>query len=292
MKVTKAVILAAGLGTRVLPASKSVPKEMINIVDKPAMQYLVEEAAASGITDVLIITNRGKGVIEDHFDRAPELEAALSGDPGKKDLYECVKNISGLAEVFFVRQKETKGVADALMHARAFTGDEPFAVFYGDDVIMGDDPAIGQLCRAYEKYGKPVAGVQEVARESIGKYCSLKVSPLDGDRVFNVHQIIEKPREDEIMSLFAILGRYILTPDIYAMIEKTPINPRGHEVYFTDTLSAAAGEGGLICVNFEGTRYDMGNKLGIMQANVETALKHPEIGPDFAEYLKGLVKTL
>src|SRR5699024_1483280 len=176
-KVRKAVIPAAGLGTRVLPATKVMPKEMLPIVDKPAIQYIVEEAAASGIEDILIITNRGKGLLEDHFDRAPELERRLAGDPAKEAILNQVVGISKLANIFYVRQKETKGLGHAIGCAREFVGDEPFAVLYGDDVILGEDPACGQLIRAWERYGKGVVGVKEVSEEAIKKYSSLKVEP-------------------------------------------------------------------------------------------------------------------
>lgn len=292
MKVTKAVIPAAGLGTRVLPASKSVPKEMLNIVDKPAIQYLVEEAAASGITDILIITNRNKQVIEDHFDYAFELEAGLRGKESKKPFYEAVHRVADLANIYYVRQKETNGLAHALLKAEAFVSNDPFAVLYGDDVIINDEyPVTKQLIDAYEKYGKACVGVNECAREEIGKYCSLGVEPLDG-KVYGVNKIVEKPADDEILSLFAILGRNVLTPDIFDRIRATPVNAKGGEVYLTDTFSQMGAEGLLNCVDFTGKRYDMGDKFGIMEANVEIALSHPEIGERFRSYIKDLAKTL
>lgn len=292
MKVTKAVIPAAGLGTRVLPASKAVPKEMLNIVDKPAIQYLVEEAAAAGITDILIITNRNKHVIEDHFDYAFELEASLRENPAKKDLYDAVRDVADKANIYFVRQKETKGLAHAVLKAEAFVGDEPFAILYGDDVIINDEkPAIGQLINAFEKYNKPVVGVNECSREDIKKYCSLDVTHIEG-RIYDVHSIVEKPTDDEIMSLFAILGRNVLTPDIFDRIRATPPNAKSGEVYLTDTFSQMGIDNNLLCVDFEGKRYDMGDKFGIMEANVEVALNHPEIGDKFRNYLKDLAKNL
>lgn len=291
MKITKAVIPAAGLGTRVLPASKAVPKEMLNIVDKPAIQYLVEEAVASGITDILIITNRNKEIIEDHFDYAFELEAGLRGNPAKKSVYEQVHGIADLANIYYVRQKETRGLAHALLKAEPFVAGEPFAVLYGDDVIIGEDPATAQLCRAFEKYGNCTVGVNECPREEIHKYCSLDVTPLE-DRVMSVHGIIEKPTEAEILSLFAILGRNVLLPEIFDYIRATPENPKGHEVYLTDAFNTMAKEGKLNAVNFTGKRYDMGDKFGIMEANCEVALRHPEIGDKFRAYIKDLAKTL
>ncbi len=295
MKITKAIIPAAGLGTRVLPASKSVPKEMLNIVDKPAIQYLVEEAAAAGITDILIITNRGKGVIEDHFDHSFELERNLEGKESKKKMLDDIVKVTELANISYIRQKETKGLAHAVLCAKAFVGNEPFAVLYGDDVVINEQkPAIGQLCRAYEKYGKTVVGVQAVPRDKIGLYCSLGVTPIEGeDRAMGCYKIIEKPKPEEVMSLYAILGRVVLGPEIFGLIEEgLKVCPEGEELYLTDIFSDLGAADKLLAYNFEGNRYDMGNKLGIMKANCEVALNHPEIGEDFKAYLKELVKGL
>ena len=291
MKVTKAVIPAAGLGTRVLPASKSVPKEMLNIVDKPAIQYLVEEAAASGITDILIITNRGKEVIEDHFDHSFELESNLRGKKGKESLYESILKPADLANIYYIRQKETRGLAHAIHTAKTFVGSDPFAVLYGDDIIINDEyPVTKQLADAFAKYGKCTVGVHECPKEQVMKYCTLDVAPLEGN-VMNVSNIIEKPKESEILSLYSILGRNLLTPDIFSFIERTPVSPILGEVLYTDSLTMMAREEGLTAVDFVGRRYDMGDKLGIMQANCEVALNHPEIGARFKSYLKELVKT-
>ena len=289
-KVRKAVIPAAGLGTRVLPATKVMPKEMLPIVDKPAIQYIVEEAAAAGIEDILIITNRGKGLLEDHFDRAPELERRLAGDPAKEAILDQVVGISKLANIFYVRQKETKGLGHAIGCAREFVGDEPFAVLYGDDVILGEDPACGQLIRAYEQFGSGVVGVKEVSREAISKYSSLKVEPIQ-DNYFRCTDMIEKPKPGEELSLYSILGRCVLPPEIFDILDKTPPGAGG-EIQLTDAMCTLARRDGMIAVDFTGTRYDMGNKLGIMQASVEVALNHPEIGKDFRAYLKELCKTL
>lgn len=290
MKVKKAIIPAAGFGTRVLPASKAVPKEMLNIVDKPAIQYIVEEAVAAGIEDILIIVSRGKGIIEDHFDHAFELERQLEGKKGKEEIYEQVKAIANLANVYFVRQKQMKGLGHAVLCAKPFVGNEPFAVMYGDDVIISDKPVVGQLCDAYEKYGCGSVGVQQVSREDIKKYCTLDVSPLEG-RVMQCHNIIEKPTEEQIMSLYAILGRVVLPPEAFKLIEETPYDAKTGELYLSDAMVGLAKAGKLTAVDFEGIRYDMGNKLGIMKANCEVALNHPEIGDDFKAYLKELVKT-
>lgn len=290
MKVKKAIIPAAGFGTRVLPASKAVPKEMLNIVDKPAIQYIVEEAVAAGIEDILIIVSRGKGIIEDHFDHAFELERQLEGKKGKEEIYEQVKAIANLANVYFVRQKQMKGLGHAVLCAKPFVGNEPFAVMYGDDVIISDKPVVGQLCDAYDKYGCGSVGVQEVSREDIKKYCTLDVTPLEG-RVMQCHNIIEKPTEEQIMSLYAILGRVVLPPEAFKLIEETPYDAKTGELYLSDAMVGLAKAGKLTAVDFEGVRYDMGNKLGIMKANCEVALNHPEIGDGFKAYLKELVKT-
>lgn len=290
MKVKKAIIPAAGFGTRVLPASKAVPKEMLNIVDKPAIQYIVEEAVAAGIEDILIIVSRGKGIIEDHFDHAFELERQLEGKKGKEEIYEQVKAIANLANVYFVRQKQMKGLGHAVLCAKPFVGNEPFAVMYGDDVIISDKPVVGQLCDAYDKYGCGSVGVQEVSREDIKKYCTLDVTPLEG-RVMQCHNIIEKPTEEQIMSLYAILGRVVLPPEAFKLIEETPYDTKTGELYLSDAMVGLAKAGKLTAVDFEGVRYDMGNKLGIMKTNCEVALNHPEIGDSFKSYLKELVKT-
>lgn len=296
MKIKKAIIPAAGLGTRVLPASKAVPKEMLNIVDKPAIQYIVEEAVAAGIEDILIITNRGKGVIEDHFDHAFELETKLKDNPSKQDIYEQVKAVAELANIYFIRQKVTKGLGHAVLCAKEFVGNEPFAVLYGDDVIItekGQKTVTEQLCDAYEKYGVGTVGVNECPRKDVSKYCSLDVSPIEGEeRTMRCHKIIEKPKDHEIMSCFSILGRVILPPETFSLLEHyMTLVPEGEELFLTDAMNHLAGEGRLTAVDFIGTRYDMGNKLGIMKANCEVALTHPEIGDDFKAYLKELVKT-
>lgn len=290
MKVTKAVIPAAGLGTRVLPATKSMPKEMLPIVDKPAIQYIVEEAVKSGITDILIITNRGKDIIEDHFDRVPELEERLLSS-NKIDMYNEIVDISKLANIYFVRQKETKGLGHAVNCARSFVGDEPFAVMYGDDVIIGEDPACKQLIRIYEETGLGVLGIKSVPEDQIFKYSSLKVENVY-DNVFKCTDMIEKPSTPEkVMSLYSILGRCILTPDIFDILDNTAPGAGG-EIQLTDAMCTLARTKGMMGVDFTGKRYDMGNKLGIMQAAVEVALSHKEIGASFRKYLKEISKTI
>lgn len=289
MKIKKAIIPAAGLGTRFLPATKAQPKEMLPIVDKPAIQYIVEEAVHSGITDILIITNRGKGLIEDHFDRAPELEHKLTG-ANKEYMYHEVVDIAKLANIYFVRQKETRGLGHAVNCARSFVGNEPFAVLYGDDVILGEDPVCGQLMRAYEEFGKSVVGVKQVSAEAILKYSTLQVKQIR-DNLFYCTDMIEKPRPEQIISLYSILGRCVLTPDIFDILDNTAPGAGG-EIQLTDAMRTMARQSGIIAVDFHGKRYDMGNKLGIMQAAVEVALSHPEIGVEFRRYLQEIVRSL
>ena len=289
MKVKKAVVLAAGLGTRVLPATKAMPKEMLTIVDKPAIQYIIEEVTAAGIEDVLIILSRGKSVVQDHFDRSPELERALQSS-GKEELYENVTRIAKLANLKYIRQQEMKGTGDAVMYARSFVGDEPFVVVYGDDVIIGDDPATAQVCRAYEKYGKGAVAMKEVPTELVLKYCTLDVA-LKSDNIYDVTDMIEKPKPEEIISNFAILGRCVLPAKIFDILEKVPVGAGG-EYQLTDAMKILAQTEGMLGVDFTGNRYDMGNKLGILKAIVEVGLTHPEVGEDFREYLKSFSKTL
>lgn len=290
MKVKKAIIPAAGMGTRVLPASKAVPKEMLNIVDKPAIQYIVEEAFASGIEDVLIITNRGKGAIEDHFDHAFELEAKLEGNESKKKIYDDVMQCSNFGNIYFIRQKETKGLGHAVLCAKSFVGNEPFAVLYGDDVILSQTPVTKQLCDAYEKYGKGAVGVKEVPGKAITKYCSLAVDHIE-DNCFNCTDMIEKPSEDEIMSNYSILGRVVMPPEIFDILEETPLGA-GNELQLTDAMKTLAQTKGVVAVDYEGTRYDMGNKFGILQANIEVGLNHPETKDELKAYIKEIAKDL
>ncbi|ERI95982.1 MULTISPECIES: UTP--glucose-1-phosphate uridylyltransferase GalU [Eubacteriales] len=289
-KIRKAVIPAAGLGTRVLPATKAMPKEMLPIVDKPAIQYIVEEAAAAGIEEILIITSRGKGVMEDHFDRSPVLEQKLL-DGGKKALYDQVVSIAEIANITYLRQKEQKGLGHAILQAKNFVGDEPFAVLYGDDVIVSQDPVCGQLMRAYETYGKACVGIKEVPAADISKYSSLAVKPLEGN-LYAIDNMVEKPQtEAEVLSLFSILGRCVLTPDIFDILEHTAPGVGG-EIQLTDAMRELALSEGMVGVDYVGTRYDMGNKLGVLKAIVEVGIDHPEIGEDFRAYLKDFAGRL
>ena len=290
MKIRKAVIPAAGFGTRVLPATKNIPKEMFPIVDKPTIQYIVEEAVNAGITDILIITNRGKGLMEDHFDRSPELEHILEKS-GKTDFLEVVKVISELANISFIRQKEMKGLGHAVLKAKSFVGNEPFAVLFGDGVIISKKPAIRQLIDCYGEYGEGVVGVKKVPAEDIHKYGSLKVENLH-DNVFKCTDMKEKPKTlEEAFSLYSILDRCVLPPEIFEILENTKPG-FGGEIQLTDAMREIAITKGMTAVEFEGTRYDMGNKFGILQAQIEVGLEHPETKDQLREYIKNLAKTL
>lgn len=289
MKITKAVIPAAGLGTRILPASKAIPKEMLPIVDKPAIQYIVEEAVKAGITDILIITNRGKGVIEDHFDHSVEIEAMLE-KRGNNEVLEQLKGVANMANIFFLRQKETKGLGDAVLRARSFVGDEPFAVLYGDDVIIGEIPAISELCETYEKTGKSVVGIKEVDDEHIVKYSSMKIDS-ENNGIFEISDMNEKPTLEEKFSNYAILGRCVLKSSIFDILEKTPLGAGG-ELQLTDAMKTMANTEGVVGVEFSGKRYDMGNKFGILEANIEVGLNHPETKEQLKDYIKKIAKTL
>lgn len=290
MKIRKAVIPAAGLGTRVLPATKSMPKEMLPIVDKPAIQYIVEEAVSSGIEEICIILSRGKEIVVDHFDKSPELEQKLLSS-GKNDLYDEISKISKLAKITYVRQAEPKGLGHAVLCAKSFIGNEPFAVLYGDDVILGDYPCCKQLTQQYEKYGLGCVCMKEVPFEQVTRYSSLKIDNIE-DNVYKVTDMIEKPAtKEQAFSNFSILGRCVLPPEIFDILENLPTGAGG-EYQLTDAMKILAQQKGMIGVDFVGTRYDMGNKLGILQASIETALKHKEVGEDFIKYLKELSKSL
>lgn len=289
MKVRKAVILAAGFGTRVLPATKAIPKEMMTIVDKPAIQYIVEEVSAAGIKDILIVLSRGKTAVEDHFDRSPDLERQLLSS-GKQSFYDEVIKIPQLANIQFVRQQEMKGTGNAVMYAKEFVGDEPFIVIYGDDVFICDDPATAQVCRAYEKYGKGTVTIKEFPDELVYKYSSLKTEYKE-DNVYSISDMIEKPNAETKFSNYSILGRCVLPPSIFKILETLPTGANG-EYQLTDAMKVLANTEGMIGVAYTGVRYDMGNKLGVLKAVVEVGLKHPEIGESFREYLKEISSKL
>lgn len=290
-KITKAVIPAAGLGTRMLPISHAVPKEMLPIVDLPAIFYLVEEAVKSGITDILIITNRDKDSMEDFFDLSVEYGQALS-EKGKTEEAKRLREIADMANVFFLRQKETKGLGHAVGRARSFVGDEPFVVIYGDDVIFSKTPVCRQLIDAYEKYGRAVVGVKSVSKEDLAKYSSLKVEALEGeDRITYCTDMIEKPRPGEEFSSLSVLGRVLLTPDVFDIIDNLPTGAGG-EIQLTDAMAKMARDGGIYALEFEGDRYDLGSKLGFLKANLVRGLVHPETKDGLKEFLKEIIKEL
>jgi UTP--glucose-1-phosphate uridylyltransferase len=281
--IRKAIILAAGYGTRLLPASKAVPKEMLPIVDRPVIQYIVEEALAAGLDQILIVTAMHKRAIEDHFDRSPDLEDALAKKP---DLLEEVRRISGV-EIAFVRQKEMKGQSHAILGTRRFFGDEPFALFYPDDVIFSAQPAIGQLLDVYERHGGSVVAVQRVPREEIVHYGAIDGEPVE-DRVWRVRRIVEKPPADEAPSDLGSVGRFVVSGDIWPLLEKTPPSIGG-EMFFTDTMMMLMDQGGkFFACEYEGERFDTGRPLGLLKASIYTALRRPDIAPELQEYLSTL----
>ena len=288
-KITKAVIPAAGLGTRMLPISRTVPKEVLPIVDRPAISFLVEEAAASGVTDILIITGRGKDAIEDYFDFSVEYENKLFAS-GKKDKIEEMRRICTLANVYFVRQKETKGLGHAILAAKNFIGNDPFHILYGDDIIFSDKPVCAQLGDAYEKYGLPCCGVKPVPWELVYKYCSLKAE-CHGDNTYFVSDMVEKPKPEEVFTNLSILGRVLMTPDVFDILENTAPGAGG-EIQLTDAMRVIAKERGMTAVDFEGERFDMGSKLGFLTANVKAAINHPEVGEDFKKFILEFAETL
>ena len=283
MKVRKAVIPAAGLGTRMLPATKTVPKEMLPLVDKPVIQYIIEEAVAAGIEDILVVTNRAKSAMDDYFDYYPELEERLARAGKERELSE-VRRAADLANIFYVRQKETKGLGHAIWRAKRFVGDEPFAVLLGDDIMRSRTPVIGQLIAGTEKYGASCVGVQQVSTEAIAKYSSVKVEPLE-ERVFRVSDMVEKPRPEEIFSNYAILGRYVLQPAIFDILEN--LKPGyGGEIQLTDGLKELCKGDKMVAVDFEGKRYDTGNLKGFLEATIDFSLAHPETGAWLKNFLK------
>lgn len=289
MRVRKAVIPAAGLGTRFLPATKAQPKEMLPIVDKPTIQYIVEEAIASGIEDILIVTGRGKRAIEDHFDKSYELEDILRRK-GEEELLSLVQDISNLVNLNYVRQKEPRGLGHAINCARSFIDNEPFAVLLGDDIVDSKVPCLKQLIDVYEEYQTTVLGVQNVPDSDVSKYGIIKGNPV-GDRVYRVSDLVEKPDPENAPSNIAILGRYIITPEIFNYLESaTP--GKGGEIQLTDALKMLLSSGTMFAYNFIGKRYDVGNKQGFLEATIEFALKRDDLRDEFSAYLKETVKKL
>jgi UTP--glucose-1-phosphate uridylyltransferase len=290
MRVRKAVFPAAGLGTRFLPATKAQPKEMLPLVDKPIIQYGVEEALAAGCDQIIIITGRGKTAIEDHFDVSYELEKMLE-ERGKTELLSIVRQISDMIHVAYVRQKEAMGLGHAVLMARELVGNEPFAVLLADDVIDAKKPCLRQMMDVFEESQCSIIATQEVNGPAISSYGVLDAQKIEGKfdgRAFNVRSLVEKPKQEEAPSNLAIIGRYILTPTIFETLERTPLGAGG-ELQLTDGLRGLLNAGEKIYgYTFEGKRHDAGDKLGFLKATVEFALKRPDLGPDFAEYLRTL----
>lgn len=283
MKVKKAIIPAAGLGTRFLPATKAQPKEMLPIVDKPTIQFIIEEAIASGIEEILIITGRNKKCIEDHFDKSIELEMELEKS-GKSDLLELVRDISDMVDIHYIRQKEPKGLGHAIYCAKTFVGNEPFAVMLGDDVVDSKVPCLKQLIDCYSEYNTSILGVQKVPEDQVDKYGIVNGRFIE-DRVYKVNDLVEKPSPEEAPSNIAILGRYIITPEIFKHIENTKPG-KGGEIQLTDALKSLITQEVMYAYEFEGKRYDVGDKLGFLQATIEYALKKPELRDNFVKYLE------
>jgi UTP--glucose-1-phosphate uridylyltransferase len=287
VKVKKAVIPAAGLGTRFLPATKAQPKEMLPIVDKPAIQYVVEEAVGAGIGDILIVTGRGKRTLEDHFDRSFELEYYLD-QAGKHEDLKKVREISEMAVIQYIRQRDPLGLGAAVATAEPHVAGEPFAVLLGDDIVLGPDPLVARMIEVYERYGRSVIAVQQVPRDDIHLYGAVEPEYVE-DNLARVVDIVEKPARDEAPSNLAAIGRYVLTPEIFDAIRQTPPDVRG-EVQLTDAIGLLAREQAVYAYVFEGTRYDIGKKLDYLRATVELAADRDDLGPDFREFLVDLVQ--
>lgn len=287
-KIRKAVIPAAGFGTRFLPETKAMPKEMLPIVDKPTIQYIVEEIKASGIEQILIISGHAKRAIEDHFDSSPELEQHLY-ESGKMDLLREVRKVASV-KIHYTRQQYMRGLGDAILCAKDFIDGEPFGVTLGDDVVYNanGEPALRQLMDQYEKTGGTVIGCQVVRPEMVSSYGIVDGKPKDDPNLLKVKDMIEKPSMEEAPSRFAALGRYVITPDVFEVLEQTKPG-KGEEIQLTDALRVMARNGSVYAYNFTGKRYDTGNKLGYLKATVEFALRRPDLGPQFREYLKKLL---
>ena len=287
-RIRKAIIPAAGLGTRFLPATKAQPKEMLPIVDKPTLQYIIEECVASGIEEILIITGRNKKSIEDHFDRSVELEMELE-KAGKQEMLEMVREISDMVNIHFIRQKEPRGLGHAILCAKTFVGDEPFAVLLGDDVVYNDNkPCLKQLVDCYAEYKTSVLGVQTVAPQDVNKYGIVGGIHIE-DRVYKVKDMIEKPNVEEAPSNIAILGRYIITPAIFEILENQAPG-KGGEIQLTDALKTLASHEAIYAYNFEGRRYDVGDKLGFLEATIDFALKKENLKDGLINYMQNIVK--
>lgn len=289
MKIKKAIIPAAGLGTRLLPATKAQPKEMLPIVDKPAIQYIVEEAIEAGIEDIIIVTGRNKRAIEDHFDKSFELETILESK-GKIEYLEEVRSISKLGNIHYIRQGEALGLGHAIQCAKGFVGNEPFAVLLGDDIVRSEVPCIKQLMNVYEEHESPVVGVQEVEAKEVEKYGVVAPGKRDG-HIMDVESLVEKPPVSEAPSRYAIMGRYVLTPEIFALLEKQEPGAGG-EIQLTDAINQLAQSTNVLACDFEGRRFDTGNKLNLIKATIEMALERDDLKEELADYLKKLTSDL
>ena len=283
MKVRKAIIPAAGLGTRLLPNTKSIPKEMLPLVDKPVLQYIVEEAVAAGVEEILIITNRGKSPIEDYFDYAPDLEARLLSD-GKEKEARTVREVADMADVYFLRQKETKGLGHAIWRAKSFVGDEPFGILLGDDIMLSETPVLKQLVNAAEANHCSAIAIREFPGEEICKYSSVKLEEELSDRVYRIGDMNEKPTMDERLSNYAIMGRYVLTPAIFDILANTAPG-RNNEIQLTDGMKQLCHVEPMCAVDFEGRRYDTGNLKGYLESIIDFALKNEEAGEWLRQFI-------
>ena len=283
MKVRKAIIPAAGLGTRLLPNTKSIPKEMLPLVDKPVLQYIVEEAVAAGVEEILIITNRGKSPIEDYFDYAPDLEARLLSD-GKEKEARTVREVADMADVYFLRQKETKGLGHAIWRAKSFVGDEPFGILLGDDIMLSETPVLKQLVDAAEANHCSAIAIREFPDEEICKYSSVKLEEKLSDRVYRIGDMNEKPSMDERLSNYAIMGRYVLTPAIFDILANTAPG-RNNEIQLTDGMKQLCHVEPMCAVDFEGRRYDTGNLKGYLESIIDFALKNEEAGEWLRQFI-------
>ena len=283
MKVRKAIIPAAGLGTRLLPNTKSIPKEMLPLVDKPVLQYIVEEAVAAGVEEILIITNRGKSPIEDYFDYAPDLEARLLSD-GKEKEARTVREVADMADVYFLRQKETKGLGHAIWRAKSFVGDEPFGILLGEDIMLSETPVLKQLVDAAEANHCSAIAIREFPDEEICKYSSVKLEEKLSDRVYRIGDMNEKPTMDERLSNYAIMGRYVLTPAIFDILANTAPG-RNNEIQLTDGMKQLCRIEPMCAVDFEGKRYDTGNLKGYLESIIDFALKNEEAGEWLRQFI-------
>ncbi|MDM5314892.1 UTP--glucose-1-phosphate uridylyltransferase GalU [Fictibacillus sp. b24] len=288
MKVKKAIIPAAGLGTRFLPATKAMPKEMLPIVDKPTIQYIVEEAVRSGIEDIIIVTGKGKRAIEDHFDYSYELEQNLF-QKGKLGLLEEVQKPSKLADIHYIRQKEPKGLGHAIWCARKFIGNEPFAVLLGDDIVQSDTPCLAQLIQQYNEHKSSIIGVQQVPENQVSRYGIIDGKQLN-DRLYGINHLVEKPKQQESPSNVAIMGRYVLTPQIFEILEKQHPGAGG-EIQLTDAIASLNRTENVYAYDFEGTRYDVGEKLGFIQTTLDFALQRDDLKYDLLNYLTEIVNA-